>query len=114
MSARENALERQRRFAWAKYYEAMRDGHETAIVYVARQVAITQDPTLPAHIKNEIEEMATAMRKQYECPICLDMIPSGQLDITNCGHKYCKTCLAQVLAQVPPKCSVCRKELKRS
>lgn len=114
MSARENALDRQRRFAWAKYYEEVRNGHETAIVYVARNVVLTQDPTLPVHIKNEIEEMATAMRKQYECPICLDMIPSGQLDITNCGHKYCKTCLAQVLTQTPPKCSVCRKDLKRS
>ena len=113
MSARENALERQRRFAWAKYYEAMREGHEVAVVFVNRNRALTQDPTLPTHIKAEIEEMATAMAKTYECPICLDMIPSGQLDITNCGHKYCKTCLATLLGQAQPKCAVCRKELKR-
>jgi len=114
MSARENSLDRQRRFAWAKYYEEVREGHERTIVYVARQIAITTDPTIPQHLKNEIEEMATAMRKQYECPICLDMIASGELDITNCGHKYCKSCLAQVLACAEPKCSICRKVLKKN
>lgn len=106
------AMTRRMKFAWAKYYEAMREGHETAIIYVARNVALTADPTLPTHIKAEIEEMAAAMRKQYECPICLEMIASGELDITNCGHKYCKTCLAQLLAQPEPKCACCRKALK--
>lgn len=112
-SEAETRLDAQRRFAWAKYYEEARRAHETTIVVVNRQQAILTDPTLPTHLKNEIEELRTALRKDYECPICIDMIQSGQLDITNCGHKYCKTCLDQLLHQQSPKCAVCRKALAR-
>eukprot|EP01051_Picozoa_sp_SAG22_P008105 SAG22_NODE_600_length_8677_cov_18.222429_3_plen_915_part_00 len=30
------------------------------------------------------------LKEEIECPICFDTIPEGQLDITRCGHKYCK------------------------
>jgi late competence protein required for DNA uptake (superfamily II DNA/RNA helicase) len=104
-------LESQRRFAWAMYYQEARRAHERTVLYVNRQAAMLTDPTLPTHLKNEIEEMRAAARKDYECPICMDMIPSGQLDITNCGHFYCKECLAQLLRQADPKCAICRKKL---
>jgi hypothetical protein len=114
LTANENRLDRQRRYAWAMYYEQVRTAHEHTIVYVNRQARVLEDPTLPTHIKNEIEEMRTAMRKEYECPICMDMIASGELDITNCGHKYCKECLKRLLTQPEPKCACCRKALKRN
>jgi hypothetical protein len=117
MSVRERNLDRQRRYAWAQYYTEVNRDHENIVAYytIVRNVGdhLLQNPTLPQHLLTEIEEMATAMRKQYECPICLEMIPSGQLDITNCGHKYCKTCLTTLLTQTAPSCAMCRKELKR-
>jgi len=109
------AMKRRMKFAWAKYFETNRETHDLILHYHARLDRMSKavgEATLPTHIKAEIEEMAAAMRKQYECPICLDMIESGQLDITNCGHKYCKTCLAQLLTQPEPKCACCRKALK--
>jgi hypothetical protein len=109
------AMKRRMKFAWAKYFETNRETHDLILHYHHRLARMSQavgDATLPTHIKAEIEEMAAAMRKQYECPICLEMIESGQLDITNCGHKYCKTCLAQLLTQPEPKCACCRKVLK--
>jgi len=103
--------ERRMKFAWAKYYEEVRHGHNRALDIVRRQLVITTDATLPTHIKAEIEEMAKTLQKEYECPICLAMIAEGQLDITNCGHKYCKECLAHLLT-ADPKCAICRKVLK--
>jgi len=101
------------KFAWAKYFETNRETHDIILHYHARLAKMTEaDATMPTHIKAEIEEMAMAMRKQYECPICLDMIESGQLDITNCGHKHCVSCLNTLLHQADPKCPVCRKALK--
>lgn len=117
MSAALETMKRRMKFAWAKYFEVNREAHELFYAYHAQLERIaraTGDATLPTHIKAEIEEMAAAMKKQYECPICLEMIEKGQLDITNCGHKYCKGCLAQVLAQPDPKCACCRKQLKRN
>ena len=113
-----NTLESMRRrvkFAWAKYFEVNREAHDLFVAYHQQLKKISQavgEATLPLHIKAEIEEMAAAMKKQYECPICLDMIESGQLDITNCGHKYCVSCLTTLLRQPEPKCACCRKALK--
>ena len=109
------AMRRRMKFAWAMVFQTHREAHEVILAYherLERMRAMSAEATLPTHIKAEIEEMASAMRKQYECPICLEMIGSGQLDITNCGHKYCKGCLATLLAQAEPKCACCRKALK--
>lgn len=113
------ALQKRMKFAWAKFYESNRERHEDILYYherletLARRVtAEGQSNTLPTHIKQEIEEMAEAMRKSYECPICMEMIQKGQLEITNCGHKYCKTCLEQLVKTHDPKCAICRKALK--
>ena len=105
-------MDRRVKFAWAKYYEEVRHGHNRALDLYRRQSVMATEPTLPTHIKAEIEEMAKSLRKEYECPICLDMIAEGQLDITICGHKYCKPCLTTMITQSSPNCAVCRKVLK--
>jgi hypothetical protein len=49
---------------------------------------------LPLHLLHEFEEMAGALKRMVECPVCLEVIPSapsGHLNITACGQKYCKT-----------------------
>jgi hypothetical protein len=103
-------MDAQRRYAWCRYYEEARTNHEMALTQVARIRRVVAGE-IPQHLKTEMEEMAQALSKPYECPICLDLIPKGELDITNCGHKYCKRCLTTLKATTQPKCAMCRTEL---
>jgi hypothetical protein len=107
---------RQKAFAWAKYYESVGHGLTAAHASHSAYVRVAEEPSIPAHIKAEMTEMATALHKQWECPICKDMITAGELEITNCGHFYCKPCLeghkAYQHSQAKPKweCAVCRRK----
>jgi hypothetical protein len=63
--------------------------------------------------------MAKEVRKTWDCPICLEMISPEEtgdksLEITNCGHYYCKQCLTSLKAQPQPKCAVCRREWRNN
>jgi hypothetical protein len=106
-------------FAWAKYYESVRTGLAVArIQYRVLETAMTDnDVVIPTHIKNDFLEMASALRKKWECPICMELIECDQLEISNCGHMYCKPCLTQHKAvnSTPEgywKCCVCRRRNK--
>ena len=106
---------KQKAFAWAKYYEqvngALHHDRENVVVYER----IVEDAGIPPHIKAEMKEMAVTLKKKWECPICMEMIEDGQLEITNCGHYYCKPCLVthqrhQKLENPNKwKCAVCRR-----
>ena len=80
-------------FAWAKYYEQvnqqLHDDHNN----YDRFNRVADDKEVPEHIKTEMKTMATALKKKWECPVCMDMIEDADLEITNCGHFYCKACL---------------------
>ena len=102
-------------FAWAKYYEEVNGGHRNDLVVYQRYERVVEDVSIPLHIKDEIKAMATALRKKWECPVCLDMIPEDSLEITNCGHYLCKGCLEAVKEAVPLRetkwaCPVCRRK----
>lgn len=81
------------KFAWAKYYEqvnhALHDAHDNYNTFNR----VADDMAIPEHIKAEMKEMAIALKKKWECPVCVDMIADDNLEITNCGHYYCKPCL---------------------
>jgi hypothetical protein len=106
---------KQKSFAWAKYYEqvngALHNDHGNVVVYER----IIEDAGIPPHIKEEMKQMAVALKKKWECPICMEMIDDGQLEITNCGHYYCKACLDMYQQQQKRenpnkwKCAVCRR-----
>ena len=66
------------------------------------------DKSLPTHLVEELEEMCIQLKKEIECPICLEPIEKGQLKISYCGHKYCKTCFSQI-----DKCCICRRPFKK-
>jgi hypothetical protein len=107
---------RQKAFAWAKYYESINEQHAGAIVQYQALTTSADDVAVPVHIKTTLKEMATALKKQFECPVCMEMIPTDQLEITNCGHYYCKPCLAATKAHAQaagkPKweCGICRRK----
>jgi hypothetical protein len=58
--------------------------------------------------------MAKELRKTWESPICLEFIQPDTLEITSCGHFYCRVCLERLKA-VPQgevaRCPVCRRKL---
>lgn len=52
----------------------------------------------------------------FDCPVCYEFV-DGLGVITDCGHKYCKTCFDKIKEQYEengnfPKCAMCRCEIK--
>ena len=108
---------KQKSFAWAKYYSSINDrlvAHHAQVVVL--QQSTGDDVAIPVHIKTQLKEMATTLRKEFECPICMDMIKAEDLAITNCGHYYCKGCLGQhkehqqSLGKPKWECAVCKRK----
>jgi len=81
-------------YAWAKVYEGARNRQEADWIHYQLLVRRTgDDVALPQHIKDELTAMAKELKKEWECPICMEFIPIESLEITNCGHYYCRPCL---------------------
>jgi hypothetical protein len=80
-------------FAWAKVYEGARARQEADWRHYRTLNRTGDDNVLPQHIKDELTAMAKELKKEWECPICLEFIPIDTLEITNCGHYYCRPCL---------------------
>ncbi len=108
------SAENQRRFAWAKYYEVVRDRHGTDYHHYQTMTRYVAEDNIPEHIKTEIKTMADQLKKVWDCPICLDFIPTENLEITPCGHFYCKPCLAQLKQQEDAKCGICRRKFRET
>jgi len=106
------------KFAWAKYYEEVNRDHHVAFAHHTGLAAAASEPSIPTHIKASLTEMATALKKKYECPVCISMIEPDDLAITNCGHFYCKDCLeaiksaARAAHQPKYECPICRRKHK--
>ena len=110
--ARYNSMVKQRGFAWAKYYSAVNNhlGNDHRTHSTITKVVEVAD--FPAHIKAEMLEMAAALKKSWECPICMDFIPADALEITPCGHYFCRPCLDDLKKTTEPKCAMCRRRVK--
>ena len=106
------------KFAWAKYYQEVHGELRNDHVYHATFTRVADDTAIPEHIKAEMKSMATALKKKWECPMCIDMIPDEQLEITNCGHYYCKNCLdtwkktCKDRGDAKWKCAICNRQSK--
>lgn len=106
--------DRMRAFAWAKYFEMVREGLDWAHKYRRSAETVRNDTTVPEHIKNEFLAMGDELKKKWECPVCIEMIPSDKLDITPCGHFFCKECLVEYKKRnaTDCKCPICRRGLR--
>ncbi len=99
-------------FAWAKYYGQVAEANTTAVKHHQKLAALLEagaEGGIPEHVKTELKDMIDELRKTCECPICLEVINTEDMEITNCGHKFHKNCLAQIETN---KCPTCRKKLK--
>ena len=115
-----NRLKSTRRYAWAKYFKLLEEHHylEMRVLGAMQQLDDTgtcEDPIdvdspvkmIPEHVTKEIEDMMGELKKNVECPVCMEVIPKGSLKITSCGHKFCKTCVDRL-----DTCALCRHKLK--
>jgi zinc-RING finger domain len=110
-------VRRQKAYAWAKYYETLNSSLQQDRRQHERITRIVSEDSIPEHIKTELKTMATTLHKKWECPVCLEMIDDGDLEITNCGHFYCKTCLQTHIetfkqrGETKYNCCVCRRNI---
>jgi len=98
-------------YAWARYYESTRQRHQSDHTNFGRlKTTIT---ALPEHIRAEYLVMMEELKKTWECPCCLEMISPNNLDITNCGHFFCKGCLTTLKTTSGDdcKCPICRRKI---
>ncbi len=104
--------DKQRRYAWAKYYELAGTAHQRDYTRWETITHMTVSEELSPFVKQQLIEMGAELKKVWECPICIEMIQPEQLDITPCGHYYCKKCLETLKQQTNVVCPVCRHRLK--
>ncbi|KDR75774.1 hypothetical protein GALMADRAFT_248461 [Galerina marginata CBS 339.88] len=59
------------------------------------------------------ELLAQAIEDSEECPICFGTLPNDAR-VTSCSHKYCLTCITEILTRADPKCPMDRRPLTMS
>ena len=82
-------------YAWANYYQALNERHQMDYNHYQIVYRNTTTEAVPEHIKNELKEMANQLKKTWECAVCFEFIQVDNLDITNCGHYFCKGCISR-------------------
>jgi hypothetical protein len=107
---------KQKSFAWAKYYSSVNERLNADYAYyeVMRRITTDTDANkMPEHIIKSIAEMGAALKKTWDCAICQDIIKPDDLDITNCGHYFCKGCMEEHKRRggADCKCPTCRRKI---
>jgi hypothetical protein len=117
--AKYESCDARRRYAWGKYFgevNARRDEAEVVVNVIEGGIGralprqAEKDIVLPPHITREFYEMGVKLKKDFTCPICMEIPSKEKFEITMCGHSYCKACLETIKSGASPKCAICRKE----
>ena len=110
MNSQINKLRRAKAYAWAMYYQEMEHSHNATVNHYTTLNSIVEDELvpLPKHLIAEYTEMLKELQKEIECPICMEII-TDDLQITGCGHKYCKSCFDKI-----DRCAECRRKIKKT
>ena len=108
-SFRKISFEKSKKFAWGKYYGEVNNQLTQNTTQYNRMNEFVE--VIPTHIKEEYIKMLEELRKKIECPICYEIINIDDLQLSNCGHKFCKTCYDRILRD-SNECAVCKKKLK--
>lgn len=107
---------KQKSFAWAKYYSAQSSRLAADYSNYRLLQLIKEDSeakSIPEHIVKSIADMGAALKKTWDCSICMEIIKPDQLEITNCGHFFCKECIKEHKKRsgLDCKCPNCRRKL---
>ena len=109
LKSQNKILKSQKSFAWANYYKTIELHHNSKKIYATMIDQINNEvKEIPVHIVNELQSMSVELKKELDCPICLNSIAVGKLKITGCGHKYCEDCYKEI-----NKCAICRRKIKK-
>lgn len=92
---------------WACYFQAIEQGQMCDIIYY-EQVKELPVADMSEYAQKQIQELLIKLKKAIECPVCLETIAPNNIEMTACGHKFCKQCLKTIKTTPEPKCAVCR------
>ena len=106
-----NNLIKKSKAGWASFYRAEADAHQRDTLYLEAihdlKLKLEETETeFPAFVANELRDLMISLKKQIECPICMDELDAKDIKFSSCGHKYCQTCLSKL-----DECAVCRKKI---
>jgi len=107
------SAEKQRRYAWGKYYGEMTERFSSSYSQV-QQVRETLKEVIPEHIKAMLKDLIKKAEADIQCPICLDEIAGkDDMKVSNCGHFLCAECYDEMKERSDNgvvKCPQCRQE----
>ncbi len=103
-------MEKERKVAWAKYYHELENNQNRQIITYERLVQVPVE-AMSDYAVEEYRKLLRELKKEIDCPICLEVIPPDQVDMTACGHKFCKSCLGELKKTPAPKCAICRNKI---
>jgi len=108
-----NNLIKKSKAGWASFYQAEADAHRRDTLYMEaihdlKLKLEEEDAVFPVFLQEELRDLMISLKKQIECPICMDELDAKDIKFSSCGHKYCQTCLSKL-----DECAVCRKKIFR-
>ena len=106
-----NNLIKKSKAGWASFYRSEADAHQRDTLYLEAihdlKLKLEETETeFPAFVANELRDLMISLKKQIECPICMDELDAKDIKFSSCGHKYCQECLSKL-----DECAVCRKKI---
>lgn len=60
-------------------------------------------------LKKQFIEMYDMVKKNAECPVCMEVLTKENIDVPSCGHLICKTC-KDTIKERDSLCPCCRKK----
>ncbi len=100
------------KFAWSQIYYLHGQNaimaRMLANLFPRENGALQRPAEFPAHITEQIWDMANRLNETYTCPVCLDLTTKETFHLTVCGHILCKECRLRLRE---PACPICRTKL---
>jgi hypothetical protein len=109
-------LMKQKKKGWAMFYNEMGQNADNATIIISTIGRDTQGKLparedIPSHITTQFYDMAVKLNETYTCPVCLELVNKETINISFCGHIFCKDCLEHIKKSDNPLCAICRKKL---
>lgn len=105
-----DAQVRKAKAGWAKYYAELEQNQGYSIMYY-EQVKEMPVNDMNEYAQEQIRNLLIELKKSIDCPICMETIDPKNIEMTACGHKYCKQCINTIKQSNNPECAICRNRL---
>ena len=121
LNSKLKTLEKRKNYAWSQYFKAHTDAHSRELQHSRNMISVLSrikrhNDELPKFLVDEITQLLVQSKKQIECPVCYLPISDsnngdddieyakGNLVITWCGHKLCRSCYSNSAMKACPSC----------